>query len=157
MSRPHTSAKRAAVVALAIAAATQVAVRAAANAPEQEPQTTRTVWDGVYTEEQSKRGRALYLDHCARCHSDTLGGGESATALVGETFDSGWNGLTVADLFERTRISMPQDKPGSLSRQQVADILAYVFDANKFPRGEKELDRNPQVLKSIRLVMPKPE
>ena len=144
----------AAVIACAVAAAGRSAVRAAP--PVQEPETTRTVWDGVFTEQQSKRGQAIYSDTCAKCHSETLGGGESATALVGDTFEAGWNGLTVGDLFERTRISMPQDKPSSLSRQQVADVLAYIFEANNFPRGEKELDRNLQVLKSIRLVMPKP-
>jgi mono/diheme cytochrome c family protein len=133
------------------------AILAAAVAVAQESETTRSVWDGVYTEEQSKRGQAIYAERCASCHSDSLTGGESATALVGDTFESGWNGLTVGDLFERTRISMPQDKPGSMSRQQVADVLAYVFDANKFPRGEKELDKTLQVLKSIRLVMPKPQ
>lgn len=138
------------------AAAVFVAAMAGIARPAQEPETTHSVWDGVYTEAQSKRGQAIYAERCASCHSDNLAGGESATALVGDTFDSGWNGLTVADLFERTRISMPQDKPGSLNRQQVADVLAYIFDANKFPRGEKELDRSLPVLKSIRLVMPKP-
>lgn len=138
------------------AAAVFVAAMAGVARPAQEPETTRTVWDGVYTEAQSKRGQALYNERCASCHSDNLAGGESATALVGDTFESGWNGLTVGDLFERTRISMPQDKPGSLSRQQVADVLAFIFDANKFPRGEKELDKSLPLLKTIRLVMPKP-
>ena len=122
----------------------------------QEPEATRTVWDGVYTAEQAKRGQALYMERCASCHSDNLIGGESATALVGDTFEAGWNGLTVGDLFERTRISMPQDKPGSLTRQQVADVLSFVFEVNKFPKGDKELDKQLQVLKTIRLVMPKP-
>jgi mono/diheme cytochrome c family protein len=144
------------VTRLGLAAAVALAMAAAAYAPAQEPETTRTVWDGVYTLEQSKRGQALYQENCARCHSDSLTGGESATALVGDTFEAGWNGLTVADLFERTRISMPQDKPGSLQRQQIADLLAYIFDANKFPRGEKELEKNAQLLKTIKLVMPKP-
>jgi mono/diheme cytochrome c family protein len=139
------------------AAALLVAALAAVARPAQEPETTRTVWDGVYTEAQSKRGQALYMERCANCHSDTLIGGESATALVGGTFESGWNGLSVGDLFERTRISMPQDKPGSLTRQQVADVLAFIFDVNKFPRGEKELDKSLPLLKSIRLVMPKPQ
>jgi mono/diheme cytochrome c family protein len=146
---------RACLLALAVLALA-AGVLSAAHVFAQEPEPTRTVWDGVYTEEQSKRGAAIYAEKCAACHSDNLAGGESATALVGETFDAGWNGLTVGDLFERTRISMPQDKPGTLSRQQVADVLAYVFDANKFPRGEKELDKTLQVLKTIRLVMPKP-
>jgi mono/diheme cytochrome c family protein len=96
------------------------------------------------------------MERCASCHSDQLQGGESATALVGDSFEAGWNGLTVGDLFERTRISMPQDKPGSLTRQQVADVLSFVFEVNKFPKGEKELDKQLQVLKAIKLVMPKP-
>ena len=138
------------------AASVFLAAMAAVARPAQEPETTRTVWDGVYNEAQSKRGLGLYGEHCARCHSENLGGGESATALVGDSFESGWNGLSVGDLSERIRISMPQDKPGSLSRQQVADVLAYIFEVNKFPKGEKELDRQLQVLKTIKLVMPKP-
>ena len=140
---------------LAAGSALLLALAAVAR-PAQEPETTRTVWDGVYNEAQSKRGQALYAERCAHCHSDNLAGGESATALVGDSFEAGWNGLSAADLFERTRISMPQDKPGSMSRQQVADVLAFVFEVNKFPKGEKELDRALPVLKSIKLVMPKP-
>src|SRR5688572_1987793 len=141
----------------ALAAGTALlAVTAVVARPAQEAESTRTVWDGVYSEAQSKRGQALYNERCASCHSDSLMGGESATALVGGSFEAGWNDLTVADLFERTRISMPQDKPGSLSRQQVADVLAYIFDVNKFPKGEKELDKSLPALKAIKLVMPKP-
>jgi mono/diheme cytochrome c family protein len=140
----------------AFAGALLIAATAAVARPAQEPEAPRTVWDGVYTEAQSKRGQALYNERCASCHSDSLAGGESATALVGGSFEAGWNDLTVADLFERTRISMPQDKPGSLSRQQVADVLAYIFDVNKFPKGEKELDKSLPALKAIKLVMPKP-
>jgi mono/diheme cytochrome c family protein len=138
------------------AASLLLAAMAAVARPAQEPETTRTVWDGVYNEAQSKRGQALYGERCAHCHSENLAGGESATALVGDSFEAGWNGLTVGDLFERTRISMPQDKPGSMTRQQVADVLAYIFEVNKFPKGEKELDRTLPALKSIKLVMPKP-
>ena len=39
----------------------------------QEQQST-TVWDGVYTAEQAKRGAALYADNCASCHGLALGG-----------------------------------------------------------------------------------
>lgn len=141
---------------LALACAVPLAVAVARHAPAQEPETTRTVWDGVFTAAQSKRGMAVYAERCTRCHSDTLTGGESATALVGDTFEANWNGLTAGDLAERIRISMPQDKPGSMPRQQVADVLAYIFDVNKFPKGSQELDRYLQVQKTIRIVMPKP-
>jgi mono/diheme cytochrome c family protein len=114
-------------------------------------QTTRSVWDGVYSEDQSKRGGALYAKECASCHGTELTGGESAPALVGDGFLSNWNGTTVGDLFERIRKSMPQDDPGRLSRQQDADILAFVLNANRFPVGKAELERETEVLKLIKI------
>src|SRR5215472_825825 len=112
-------------------------------------QTTRSVWDGVYTEDQAKRGAAVYAKECASCHGADLNGGESAPALVGGTFLSNWNTLTVGDLFERIRESMPQDNPGRLSRQQDADVLAFMLQTNEFPHGKAELDKQTEVLKLI--------
>jgi mono/diheme cytochrome c family protein len=117
---------------------------------------SRSVWDGVYTEEQAQRGQALYGRECARCHGDTLTGGESAPPLVGGDFLSNWNGLTVGDLFERIRISMPADQPGHLSAAQNADILAHVFHVNQFPAGKTELARQAEILKQIRFEAVKP-
>ena len=115
-------------------------------------QTTRTVWDGVYTEEQSKRGATLYTKECASCHGAQLTGGESAPALNGDGLMSNWSGQTAGDLFERLRQSMPQDDPGRLSRQQDADVLAFLFNANGFPAGKTELDRQPEALKLIKIT-----
>ena len=95
---------------------------------------SRSVWDGVYTEEQAKRGAALYGQECASCHGATLTGGEEAPPLVGGEFLSNWDGLTVGYLFERIRISMPQRKPASVNREQKADILAHVFRDRKSTR-----------------------
>ncbi|HYW44179.1 MAG TPA: cytochrome c [Bryobacteraceae bacterium] len=117
----------------------------------------RSVWDGVYTAEQSSRGQGLYNTQCAACHGDTLGGGESAPPLAGAEFLSNWSGLTVGDLFERTRTSMPQSKPGSLSREVNADILSYILSANQFPAGKTELPHAAEVLKEIRIEASKPE
>jgi S-disulfanyl-L-cysteine oxidoreductase SoxD len=120
-------------------------------------QTTRSVWDGVYSEEQSKRGQALYTKECASCHGAELTGGEMSPPLAGSQFLSSWNGLTVGELFERMRQSMPQDDPGRLSRQQNADILAYILAVNKYPPGKSELDRNTEPLKQIKIEATKPE
>jgi mono/diheme cytochrome c family protein len=114
-------------------------------------QTTRSVWEGVYSGDQSKRGQDLYTRECASCHGDDLSGGESAPPLAGAGFLSNWTGLTVGELFERTRLSMPQNDPGKLSRQQNADILAYMLLMNRFPEGKAELDKDSAVLKQIRL------
>jgi S-disulfanyl-L-cysteine oxidoreductase SoxD len=113
-------------------------------------QPTKSVWDGVYTEEQATRGKAGYAEQCASCHGPELTGGEMAPALSGGEFMAGWDGLTVGDLFERIRISMPQNAPGSLSGQQNADILAFVLAANKFPAGATELPKEAMVLKDIK-------
>ncbi len=127
------------------------------RAQEQTQAESRSVWDGVYTEEQAKRGVALYQKECKTCHGDTLAGGESAPPLTGGAFLANWNGLTLGDLFERIRKTMPQNAPGKLNRQQNADILAFVLSANKFPVGKTELSRQAEFLKEIRFEAVRPE
>ena len=120
-------------------------------------QDRRSVWDGIYTTEQAKRGQARYNQQCAPCHGDTLSGGESAPPLAGGEFLSNWSGLTVGELFDRTRSTMPLSKPGSLSREANAEILAYLFKMNEFPAGKADLPQASEVLKEIRIEAVKPE
>ena len=117
---------------------------------------TKSIWDGIYTEEQSTRGQGLYSQECASCHGGELTGGEMAPPLAGGEFMAGWDGLTIGDLFERVRISMPQNAPGSLSGQQNADILACIFSANTFPAGTAELTKEAGILKTIKFEVKKP-
>ncbi len=124
-----------------------------AQAPEAE---SRSVWDGVYTEEQAKRGETIYQKECAACHGAMLTGGESAPPLTGGPFLANWNGLTMGDLFDRIRKTMPQTNPGRLTRQQDADILAFMLSVNKFPAGKTELYRQSEMLKEIRFESAKP-
>ena len=119
-------------------------------------QTARSVRDGVYTDEQAKRGESIYNQACAKCHGDQLTGGESAPPLAGGDFQSNWNGLTVGDLFERIRISMPADRVGSLTNAQNADVIAHILRANQFPAGKTELERQVEILKQIRFEAAKP-
>ncbi len=121
------------------------------------PSGPRSVWDGVYTEEQAKRGEPLCNAECTFCHGTKLTGGESAPPLVGGEFLSNWNGLTLGALFERIRLTMPQDTPSRLSRQQKADILAYILSINKFPAGKAELQQKTELLKEIKFEANKPK
>src|SRR5262245_62082948 len=120
-------------------------------------QEAKSVWDGVYSEAQATRGKTLYSEQCASCHGPELTGGEMAPALAGGEFMSGWDGLTLGDLFERIRISMPQNSPGSLSGQQNADILSFVLASNKFPAGAAELPKEAMILKNIKVQAKKEE
>jgi cytochrome c len=117
---------------------------------------SRSVWDGVYTEEQAKRGEPIYKKECASCHGASLTGGESSPPLSGGAFFANWNGLTLGDLFERIRKTMPQTAPGKLTRQQNADVLAFMLSVNKFPAGKTELYRQTEMLKEIRFDWKKP-
>jgi mono/diheme cytochrome c family protein len=111
---------------------------------------SRSVWDGVYTEAQAERGKAIYLAHCVKCHGPTLmGGGAGAGPLQGAVFSSNWNGVPLGAMLDRVRSTMPQDKPMTLSRQQTADVLAYVFSVNRFPPGKAELSRQTDILNTI--------
>ena len=111
----------------------------------------------MYSEEQSGRGRALYAKECASCHGSTLSGGETAPPLTGAAFLANWSGLSVGELFERIRVSMPEGRPGTLSRQQNADILAYILSVNQFPAGKAELQKDTDRLKQIRFLAERPE
>ena len=151
-----------AFVSVAALGAFRSSVRAEHAAPPQQApgtssaESSQTVWDGVYTEEQAKRGGPLYSERCASCHAADLTGGETAPALASAEFKSNWSGLSVDDLFERIKVSMPADNPGSLSRQQTADTLAFVLSRGGFPAGKTELAREAEVLKQIRFEAIKP-
>jgi hypothetical protein len=50
---------------------------------------------------------------------------------------------------------MPADRPGKLTREQDADVLAYMLSVSEFPPGKVELEHQTEVLKQIR-IEPKP-
>ena len=116
---------------------------AASLSAAQEPLTadTRSVWDGVYTADQAKRGEASYKTGCSSCHGETLKGAGESPALAGIAFMSNWSGLPLA----------------RITRQQKIEILAYLLSMNKFPSGNTDLPRQPELLKLIRIEANKPE
>ena len=149
--------RRRRITALAIATLTAGAWLAHAAQDAAPRAASRSVWDGVYTKAQADRGRELYATHCLACHGESLEGNGPVKALAGPEFAANWNGLSMGDMLDRTRTSMPPAKPGTLSRQQVADLLAFVLSANQFPAGEIDLPRQAEVLSQIRFLSTKPD
>ncbi len=111
-----------------------------ADSPQQ---TVRSVFDGVFTEEQSARGEAQYLETCERCHKENLAGdqNEDVPPLVSDKFLFEWTRWTVGDLFEFLTTEMPPKRKDrlELSAENHADILAYILEQNGFPAGKAEL------------------
>jgi mono/diheme cytochrome c family protein len=120
-------------------------------------QAMPSVWDGVYTEEQAKRGAVLFDRECAGCHGPSGAGGGMAPALTDSAFSANYDGQTVGDLFDRNRNTMPPGKEGQLSGPQNADITAFILQCNKFPAGTSELPTQSMTLKQIKYVADRPE
>lgn len=104
--------------------------------------TARTIWDGVFTNEQADRGRILFAANCAECHGGNLEGGES-TALRGDKFWTDWSQQSVGDLLSYVSRNMPRSEDGtlagSLSAGTYAEIVAHILRTNGFPAGTGEL------------------
>ena len=115
----------------------------------------KTSWDGVYTEAQATRGEKLWGEKCAKCHGPDLSGGD-APSLIGSEFSGNWDDLSLGDLADRLRISMPQDNPQSLSRDQTAELVATILKGNRMPAGQADLPVQPEYLKMIKYKANKP-
>ena len=114
---------------------------------------SRSVWDGVYTKQQTTRGQTVYAEECLKCHGENLGGAEGGPPLAGKEFLEKWNGKTAGNLFGVIRKTMPSDDPGNLSSRQYSDLVAYILSVNEFPAGQKELEREMTLLDEIRIEM----
>ena len=110
----------------------------------------RTARDGVYTTAQAKRGEAVYRTGCAACHGTMLEG-DIGPPLAGQSFLGVWDAQSLSDLFDKIRNTMPAETPGTLTRPQVADVVAYLLQANQFPAGRVELDAGDAALRQISL------
>jgi mono/diheme cytochrome c family protein len=116
---------------------------------------TKTVWQGVYTDAQAARGEGLYKTNCGHCHRDNLTGGGSeagAPPLVGPMFVSPWKDQPISEVFLKVGLTMPKNRPDSLTPAVVADILAFVLKVNEMPAGREELAPDLEKQKQIFLT-----
>jgi S-disulfanyl-L-cysteine oxidoreductase SoxD len=116
----------------------------------------KSVWQGIYTSEQADRGAGVYAQRCGACHGAALNGTGEAPPLIGGEFVSHWDTLTVGDLYDRVRTTMPQNDPMSMTRDEYADVLAFLLKTNGFPAGAQPLDKRSEVLATIDITAEKP-
>jgi cytochrome c len=122
-----------------------------------------TVWDGVYSETQARRGELVFKAECSYCHKEDLSGGffddglGRAPALAGKrAFDSSfldrWGGMTLADLVSTIAATMPQKRPASLTLDNYIDLASYVLAKNDVPAGTSDLPSDVDALTRIAIV-----
>jgi mono/diheme cytochrome c family protein len=121
-----------AVAVLTIATVTSVTTAAAQS---------KTVWDGVYTQQQADRGAVTFASTCSRCHSAEPNGGEEGRNVAGKAFWNSFRESTVDHLLDFVSKNMPNGAGGSLSADTYADLVAYILNRNDLPAGPKELTK----------------
>lgn len=109
-------------------------------------QTTPTARDattlaGVYSDAQLERGRAAYMQNCARCHRADLGG-QNARPLKDQYFLDHWREYKLDLLFNAIRANMPPPDSGRgpIADETYLDILTFLLQGNGQPAGPRELD-----------------
>jgi mono/diheme cytochrome c family protein len=111
-----------------------------------------SVWEGIFTEAQAKRGQAVYSGACGMCHGRRLNGApddpdmRSTPPLARAKFLRDWEGRSLATLFEYTRATMPEGNPGSLTDEEYVDVISYMLSVNRMPVGDDDLRPDPQSL-----------
>ena len=119
------------------------------------PAQAEATADGIYTEAQAQRGATLYAEQCASCHGeDMMGVADLFPALIGDTFVTNWQGKSVGELFEKISTTMPGLDPGSLTPEQVADLVAHTLSVSKYPAGTTELAAAVEALEEITIDAP---
>jgi mono/diheme cytochrome c family protein len=111
----------------------------------------RSIWDGIYTLAQADRGKAVYANHCGKCHGDDLEGHDEVPELGGAHFMADWEDQSIADLVQRIRGTMPLDNPGTLSGVSATDVVAYLMQQNGAPAGSAELPNDSSMQSIIRI------
>jgi len=119
-----------------------------------------SVWSGVYTAAQNKRGEELHSAVCVMCHGPQLNGAGQpemppSPAIARASLLRKWSGQTVAALFVYVRHTMPPDAPGTLTDQQTIDSIAHMLAMSDMPAGNRELPPDLKALANI-LIQAKP-
>jgi mono/diheme cytochrome c family protein len=127
--------------ALTLALAATAAVRLATAQPTATP---------TFTAEQVERGQGNYRRNCVDCHGTELNNGEfGGPALKGGFFRQKWAAGGVGALFSFTKGLMPPDRPGGLSDQSYADLIAFILSNNGYTAGDKEFPTDPAAMQNM--------
>ena len=107
---------------------------------------TKTTNDGVYTAAQADRGKKVFESKCTGCHEPSR--------FTGETFYEAFDGKAMKEIWDIASGTMPEDNPGSLKKEEYADVIAYLLQLNNFPAGESDLPTDKDALSAILMEKP---
>jgi mono/diheme cytochrome c family protein len=108
--------------------------------------------EGSYTKAQANAGHAVFDNTCAICHGQHLQGGVGP-ALSGKEFlsVSQFQQITADYFYHFMSTHMPLNAPGSLTKTQYLDLMAYFLQVNGYASGPHELTSSDTELKAIKI------
>lgn len=109
-------------------------------------QAEKSVKAGVYTAPQAERGQTLFRSKCASCHAPNR--------FTDDLFYTSFAGKPLWEMFDVISDTMPEDNPGSLKKEEYADVIAYLLKLNGFPTGNTELPTSKGELSAIKMEKP---
>jgi len=93
----------------------------------------------AFDHEQVEHGQHLYSESCAKCHGAQLEG-ITAPALSGPAFAPAANShLTIGGIYQYMSTNMPADRPGKMTDQEYADLMAFLLYTNGYDAGGAKL------------------
>lgn len=90
-------------------------------------QTADSLPKATVSDEQMLRGQTVFTKVCLECHTKT--------DVTGPDFKLKWHTRPVFDLFESIRTTMPDNAPGTLTRDEYIDVVTYLLRLNGAPPG----------------------
>lgn len=130
-----------------VALASAVSVRASQVATSREAQPSRP----AYTDEQARRGKAVFTKACTACHVlDAAAGTAARLPLAGPGALGKWR--TVGDLYSKVRHTMPANDAGGLGPDAYRDVIAFLLQANGITAGRTALP--PDTAAMHRMLLP---
>lgn len=134
---------------LRLAVCAALPLTAGAQSDSAAPVPARTTRSGIFSADQAAKGKDVYLGQCQSCHT--------AASLTATDFVANWNTKPLAELFTYLVENMPESEPGSLSKVQYAQVVAYILQLNNMPTGELELAAEAESLAGITIdIAPAP-
>ena len=100
----------------------------------------------MYTEEQATAGGDVFTKVCSECHEKK--------DMTSADFKTKWGGRPLLELYELVRTTMPDGNPGSLSRTEYANALAYVLKLNGLPAGGATIMPDSVAMAAAKVVFP---
>jgi S-disulfanyl-L-cysteine oxidoreductase SoxD len=97
---------------------------------------------GIYGAGQAERGERYFAKVCIECHE--------TFEFSARQFDKAWVGKTAFDFVDLVKTTMPDDKPGTLKREDIIDVLAYILKLNAYPAGP-DLPDDDEKLRTIQI------